>query len=109
MRLLGADAYREDEHCVLTVDTRSLLCDHAKAVRLSPINSGCTKPFPWPRGAETFLSMDEYPFEEWHRKRRGNDPVVEVAVEGGVPDIAKYVLRAERRRLEKICEVIHPK
>ena len=108
-RLLGASAYREDEHCVLTVDTRSILTDHDKDVRLSPINSGCTKPFPWPRGSDTFLTMSDYPFGDWFRKRAGNDPVVEVAVEQGVREITKYVLRVELRQEARISKVLYVK
>lgn len=108
-RLLGAAAYREHEHCVLTVDTRTLLADYERDVRLCPINSGCTKPYPWPRGNETFLTMGAYPFDQWLRKRRGVDPVVEVAVEKGVPDITRYVLRVEIRQVNEILNVVYAK
>jgi hypothetical protein len=53
--------------------------------------------------------MSEYPSEAWLRRRKGNDPVVEIAVEGGIPGIAKYVLRVEKRHLDRICEVAHSK
>lgn len=109
IRLLGADAYRNDEHCVLTIDTLTIVTDHKYDVRLSPINSGCTKPYPWPRGNDTFLTMNEYPFNEWNRKRGGNDPVVEVAIEKGVPDVTKYVLRAEIRQGTEISKVVYAK
>jgi hypothetical protein len=108
-RLLGANAYREDEHCVLTVDTRSILADHENDVRLCPINSGCTKPFPWPRDGDTFLTMTDYPFEDWFRRRAGHDPVVEVAIEQGVRDITKYVLRVELRQEARISTVLYVK
>jgi hypothetical protein len=108
-RLLGASAYREDEHCVLTVDARSILSDHEKDIRLSPINSGCTKPFPWPRGNDTFLKMSDYPFGDWFKKRAGVDPVVEVAVEQGVREITKYVLRVELRQVARISKVVYVK
>lgn len=108
-RLLGASAYRGDEHCVLTVDTRSILTDHEKDIRLSPINSGCTKPFPWPRGNDTFLPMSDYQFGDWFRKRAGKDPVVEVAVEQGIREITKYVLRVELRQEARISKVLYVK
>ena len=39
------------------------------------MNSGCTKPFPWPRGKDTFHSIDQYPYEQHLRKNR-REPVV---------------------------------
>lgn len=108
-RLLTAAAYREDKHCVLTVETSAMLAHYEQEVRLSPINSGCTKPYPWPRGKHTFLTMGDYPFDEWIRKRGGVDPIVEVAVEKGVPDITKYVSRVEIRQGAEISEVVYAK
>jgi hypothetical protein len=92
-RLRGARPYRNTSHTILHVDTRALLERHAERVRLSPINSGCTKPYPAPRGRDTFLSLEEYPFDQWNKKRSGKDPVVELAVKGGVTDISDFVIR----------------
>ena len=107
-RLLGARAYRQKRHTVLTVDSMGLLQKHAERAVLSPINSGATKPFPQPRGRDTFLLLKDYPFEKWDRKRRGRDPAVELAVIYSVPDIAEFVLRVENRGgghpAETICE-----
>ena len=92
-RLLAAKAYRDLRHDVLVVDTRELLSKHAQNVVLSPMNSGATKPMPFPRGRDTFLSMDAYPFDEWDKKRSRQDPVVELAVRAAVPDIERFVIR----------------
>jgi hypothetical protein len=108
-RLLSARAYCGDEHCVLTLNTRSVLEDHVGQINLSPINSGCTRPFPHPRGVDTFLAPNDYPFAEWVRKRSGKDPVVEVAVEQGVRDIAKHVLRVEIRQVSRVSRVVYVK
>jgi hypothetical protein len=96
-RLLSARAYRHRRQTVLTVDTASLLARHAERVLLSPINSGCTKPMPQPRGRDTFLPLADYPFEEWDRDRKRKDPVVELTVTYAVPDIRDFVVRVEER------------
>jgi hypothetical protein len=95
--LLGADAYRDDAHDVLHVDTAALLERHAERVTLSPINSGSTIYNPRPRGSTTFLPIADYPFAE-RRRARGKDAIVELAVDQGVPNITDVLLRVERRR-----------
>lgn len=97
-RLLGANAYRDAAHTILTVDTEAVLANHAGRVQLSPINSGCTKPYPHPRGKSTFQPPSTYPFAAYEHARRRREPVVELAVEGGVPDIRDLVIRVEERR-----------
>jgi hypothetical protein len=94
-RLLRARLYRDRAHTVLVVDTAELLRRHGSRVTLSPINSGNTMMNARPRGLETFQPLESYPFDE--RRRAGLTPVVELAVEGSVPDIATLVVRVERR------------
>lgn len=95
-KLLGARAYRGKAHCVLTLDTASLLAAHRGRVELSPINSGATI-FSGPRrGRDTFVPLDAYPFAAWRAKRPAADAVVEFTVLGGVPDAARHVLLVER-------------
>ena len=111
-RLLNARAYRHREHDVLTIDTRSFLAAHADRVLLCPINSGCTKPVAVPRGPDTFLPIEQYPWDYWRheRGRARHDAVVEVCVEGGVPDVADHVLSVYRMRgLESIEAVVPPR
>jgi hypothetical protein len=92
--LLSAREYREKPHMVLTLDTLSLASDYARLITLSPMNTGNTLPIAHPRGKATFSRMKDYPFEE--RLKRGlYYTVVELAVEGGVPDAVKYTLRAD--------------
>jgi hypothetical protein len=92
--LLRAQAYRGTPHLVLTVDTAALLGRHLDRVTLSPMNSGATRPMPHPRGRDTFLGLDEYPFMD--RARRGLEPVVELAVEYAVADIMQLLISAEQ-------------
>jgi hypothetical protein len=95
-RLLNARAYRNRKQTVLTVDTEELVQRHASNIRLSPINSGATKPMPHPRGRDTFLAVPEYPFDEWAKRRRSTrNAVVELTVDHAVPDIRDFVHRVE--------------
>lgn len=94
--LLGARAYRGRPQTVLTVDTASLLKAHKERIELSPLNSGATIYKPQPRGRDTFLPIADYPFEEWRKKRRSGEPVVELVIRDGVPDIANHLVAAHR-------------
>ena len=91
--LLNAREYRNTRRLVLTVDSRPLLEVYREKVVLSPMNSGNTSPFAHPRGADTFLPLDRYPFED--RRKRGLEPVVELGVLGGIPDIKTYIISAD--------------
>lgn len=94
-KLLSARAYRNRPHTVLVVDTKKLAEAHAGDITLSPINTGATKPFPQPRGRDSFSPLDEYPFAYWYQKRHGKDPIVELSVLRSVPKIADFVIRVE--------------
>ncbi|MBS1845660.1 MAG: hypothetical protein JST53_14685 [Actinobacteria bacterium] len=103
--LLGARAYKEDAHDVIIVDTATLVDRDGPKVRLSPINSGSTLYNPRPRGSQTFLSIEDYPFAE-RRRARGKNAIVELAVEGGVERIEEVAVRAERRRCGGVIEEV---
>ncbi|MCG7985340.1 MAG: hypothetical protein JAY90_21670 [Candidatus Thiodiazotropha lotti] len=106
-RLLNARPYRNRPHDVLIIQSQELIRAYAHNIYLSPMNSGCTRPFPHPRGRNTFSKIDEYPFTTRKRKAVGVwDAVVEVAIQGGVPDIAKYVLRVESRQGNDFIEEV---
>ena len=106
-RLLNARAYRNRRQTVLTLDTALLLDRHHARVTLSPINSGCTKPYPQPRGPDTFLPLPSYPFASWMEKRRSvAEAVVELAVDYSVPDVCDFILRVEEREPGKPTVVL---
>lgn len=94
--LLGARAYRERPHTVLTVDTASLVNAHRGHIELSPINSGSTIYKPQPRGHDTFRSVKDYPFDERRKTRSVEKALVELVVGGSVPDIADHLVAAHR-------------
>jgi hypothetical protein len=96
--LLQSRPNRDAEHDVLTVDTASLVAAHHGQIRLSAINSGATQwPSAPPRGAKTFLTIEDYPFTERRRGRTLDNAIAELAVIGGVPDIAAHVVSVQRR------------
>jgi hypothetical protein len=94
--LLGARAYRERPQTVLTVDTASLVKAHKTRVELSGINSGSTLYTPQPRGRDTFLPIEQFPFHERRKKRTVEKSVVELVVRDGVPDITDHLIAAHR-------------
>jgi hypothetical protein len=103
-QLLAARLYRNSTHTVITVDTASLLTAHEQRIALSPINSGSTLYNPRPRGAETFLPLGDYPFED-RKKRAGlQRAVAELAIDYSVPDVGQHVIRVERRKGTRIVE-----
>ncbi len=103
--LLGANAYCEDAHDVLHVDTAALVARHTREITLSPINSGSTIYNPRPRGSQTFLPISDYPFAE-RRRKRGRYAIIELAVADGVRDITEVVVRVERRRAGAVVEAV---
>lgn len=107
-KLTGAKSYRDIEHDVLEVDTRSLIEAHRDRAWLCPINSGCTKPIPHPRDERAFLRISDYPYSHWRSRRRRTERVVELAVDRCVPDIADHVRRVVIKRGGEELGVIFP-
>ena len=97
-RLLSAGAYRGQEHDVLELNARALVAAYAEKICLCPMNSGCTKPIPHPRGQSTFQRIAAYPYAYRKTKRRRGERVVELAVDYAVPDVAKFVTRVSRMK-----------
>ncbi len=98
LKLLGARAYRDRPHLVLEVDAAALLRRHVEKVSLSPINSGATFALgPALRGLDTFRRITDHP---------DGKPIVELAVDYAVPDVADFVLSVSRwHGAEKLGEV----
>lgn len=98
LRLLNAGTYRLEEHDVLELAARPLVFAYSDKIWFCPINSGCTKPMPHPRGNDTFQRIDHYPYSDWKAKRRPGERVVELAVDYAVSDVAKFVSRVVRMK-----------
>jgi hypothetical protein len=109
VRLLNARAYRDRPHLVLEFDTADIVARHSDGVRLTPMNTGNTRPRAFPRGRDTFLPISQYPFED-RRRRAGRDAIVELAVEVGVPDAGDLTRRISRWQGGLCLQVIerHP-
>lgn len=103
-KLLKARHYRKLEHDVLTIDTASLLKQHAAAVWLCPMNSGNTFPVPHRRGADTFQRISDYPCGKRGQPKKN---VVEVVVDYSVPDIANHVTQVRRMRGDETLKVLN--
>ena len=95
--LLRARAYRSEPQTILRVDTAALIERHDEAVELSPINSGSVMPMARPRDRDTFKAVAEY-----ERPR-----VAELCVSYAVPDIASFVITAERRMQDGSRELLY--
>ena len=82
--MLRAPAYRDVRHDVLIVNTRELLRLEEPNIRLSRMNSGCTRPFAHPRNLELFQTLSDYPFERRRKKYGSAKALAEVCVTDGV-------------------------
>jgi hypothetical protein len=91
-RMNGARAYRSHEKLVYVVDTESLLSEYSDRVMLSPMNSGATLPAAHPRSVAMFKTIEDFDIAARAGKA---DAVVELTVEGGVPNLAAHVVRTE--------------
>jgi hypothetical protein len=100
-RLLGAKAYRADPQVVLTIDTASLVKANGNKVLLCPYNSGSTIMNPVKRGKGTFMTISDYDYARWKQARGKQEAVVELVINGGVPDIRDHVLAVHRVHEEK--------
>lgn len=105
-KLTGARAYREREHEILELSSRSLIESHRERIWLCPINSGCTQPMPRARDESIFSRIEAYPYGYWRGRRRKQERVVELAVDYSVPDIGKHVRRVlVKKGVEVISEI----
>lgn len=105
-RLLTAGAYRDHEHDVLLIDTRSLIAAHRHRITLCPYNSGSTVMNPVARDESTFSKIEDYPYAHWRRKRARGERVVELTVDYAVPDLADHVRHAIVMRNTDVVDVL---
>ncbi|UJQ94153.1 DUF7002 family protein [Mariluticola halotolerans] len=105
-KLTSAKAYRDQEHDVLEIDTRSLIDAHRDSIWLCPINSGCTKPMPHPRDESIFSRISDYPYAHWRERRGRQERVVELAVDHSIDDIREHVRRVVVKRGTEVLSVL---
>jgi len=106
--LLAAKRYRDSIHDVLVLDTAGLLARYTDGIRIAGINTGATIfPNAVKRGSDTFMKVDDFPFDKRRQSKALHDNAVELAVTGGVPDVADFVLRVEKRRGAETVGVLY--
>jgi hypothetical protein len=98
--LRQASEYEAHRQTILVVHTVKLIARRADRVSLCHMNSGATRPMAFPRGINTFLSLDDYPLIE-RRKRGIKKAVAEVTVLHAVPDIAILSPRSTKSAAER--------
>lgn len=102
-RLLNARYYRDIEHDVLTINTRSFVLDNLDSIKICHMNSGNALPVAHGRDYSIFKHINEYP-----TKPNGNPTkeVVEVTADYSVRNIRDYVIKVERIIGNDILRVI---
>jgi hypothetical protein len=91
-RLRNAPPYRNRPHDILVLSTERLLKAHADRIELSPLNSGAVHPAAnYPRGAETFRSIENYPWTD-RLVASPAEPIVELTVRYVVSDPASLAV-----------------
>jgi hypothetical protein len=98
--LMSAAEYANKEHTVLQIDSSHILKSYEDQIELAHMNTGNTRPFPHPRGRDTFRSLKEYDYAR-RRKLADYSAIVELTVKGGVTDIHKAVNRVEHAAISK--------
>ena len=93
--MLLASAYQNLRHDVLVVDTRDLVRLEAPNIRLSRLNSGCTKPFAHERDLGLFKTFSAYPFDCRRRNYGKANAVAEVCVLDEVACISEAVVNVQ--------------
>lgn len=105
-KLTNAKTYRDQEHDVLEIDTKSLISAYKDKIWFCPINSGCTKPMPHPRDESIFARIKDYPYDYWRQRRAPKERVVELAVEHSVKDIRDHVKRVVVMQGDQILSIL---
>lgn len=100
---------RGKKHLVLTIDSCRFAAAYEKQIKLCPMNSGNTIPFSHKRGKNSFMKLNEYPFQQ-RRARGACHTVAELAVDTDIPDILDFVtsvdyMVAESGGIRPICQL----
>ena len=90
--MMSADAYQGMQHDLIVVDTRRLVEGEFKAIRLSHMNSGATRPIAHRRDLGIFKTIDDFPFDNRKKLYGLRKALAEVCVMGGVKAIREYAI-----------------
>jgi len=102
-RLLNARQYRNFEHDVLTICTRSLIEEYEQQIWLCHMNSGNTFPMPHARDRTIFSRLADYPTK---RDGRPKKEVVEVTVDYAVPNVLRHTLQVRRMHGREVKAIL---
>ena len=100
LTLMSAAEYAGEPHTVLELDTAGLLSQHLDRIELAHMNTGNTRPFAHPRGASTFRSLKNYPYES-RRRLSDYNAIVELTVLSGVSNLTDYLLKVEHATVDR--------
>ena len=103
MRMLNAAPYRDAEHDVLTLDTRSFVGEYMDGITVCQINSGFARPIfgkpPAKRSFESFQTIEQ------RAATQGLSGLAELTVDYAAPDAWRFVTSVEswrgKRRLRR--------
>ena len=104
LTLLRARWYRDLEHDVLTLDSRSFATTHQAEIWLCHMNSGACMPWKQKRDMSIFKRIPDYPVT---RTGRPVKKVVEVVVDREVLDISNHVIEVRRMRGAEVLRTIY--
>ena len=104
--MITTSAYRNVRHDVLVIDCDALVRLEEPNIRLSRMNSGCTKPMPHPRDMGLFKRIEDYPFPTRHSPSVVAKAVAEVCVVDRVERIAEAVLEVVPGSARDVMAVI---
>ena len=94
--MVGARAYREDPHIVLTISTRRLVERYKDAIQVATINTGSTAYRPVPRGRDTFVPLGDFDYDASRRKRGRSRAIAEVVLGRSLLDVIDLIVSVER-------------
>lgn len=106
--LLNARSYRNSDHVVLTLDTRSLVSAALDRIELSPINSGFAQPHSKAaRGSSTFQPVSGFEHPRLAARRtRAPWHVAELAVLDRVDRIEDHIVSVDAMRRDTVLRNI---
>lgn len=102
--MISAPAYRKVKHDVLLVDTKKLVELEGPNIRLSHMNSGCTRPYPHRRDFDLFKRFEDYPFDNRLYRYGRAKAIAEVCVLDRVDRIREAVLETKHGMAQDILE-----
>lgn len=103
--MMSASAYKGMRHDLLIVDTARLIEACGESVRISPMNSGATRPFAHPRDFDLFKEISRFPFDERLRTHTVKKAVAEVCVLDRVDNIEDLLIEVKNIDISEVDNI----